>query len=153
VDAAVMTDPALAVARARNPAIRILADTRTAEGVRAVFGIATYPASVLYSSAQWLAAHGDEAARLARALRRTLEWLRANPPEEIRRRLPQAFRSGDPETDLEGLRNLQAMISPDGRMPPEAPEAVRKVLAVSLEAVRAASLDLSKTYTNEFAGR
>src|SRR5436190_16647343 len=34
VDAAMMTDPALAIARKQLPSLRILADTRTAEGVR-----------------------------------------------------------------------------------------------------------------------
>jgi NitT/TauT family transport system substrate-binding protein len=152
VDAAVMTDPALAVVRRRNPNLRILADTRTAEGVRGTFGVDMYPSVVLYSTASWLAAHRGEAQRLARALHRTLDWMRGHSPEEIRARLPRAFRTEDTQTDLEGLRNLQTMLSPDGRMPPDAPEAVRKVLAVSIEGVRTSNIDLAKTYTNEFSG-
>jgi NitT/TauT family transport system substrate-binding protein len=153
VDAAVMTDPALAVARQRNPAIRILADTRTAEGVRTTFGVDAYPATVLYSTGQWLATHGHEATRLSRALKRTIDWLRSHSPQEVRQRMPEAFRTSEAQTDLEGIRNLQTMLSPDGKMPPDAPEAVRKVLEVSLDTVRNAKVDLTKTYTNDYAGR
>ena len=49
VDAAVMTDPALAIVRKQMPGLHILADTRTAEGVRSVFGVESYPSAVLYS--------------------------------------------------------------------------------------------------------
>jgi NitT/TauT family transport system substrate-binding protein len=150
VDAAIMTDPSLQMARKQAPAIRILADTRTAAGVREVFGVDSYPSVVLYSTAQWLAAHREEAARLARALSGTVNWMRSHSAEEIREKMPAQFRTDDPTADLDGLRALQAMLSPDGKLTPEAAEAVRKVLSVSLETVRNATLDLSRTYTNEF---
>src|SRR5712691_67760 len=41
VDAAILTDPSLAIVRRQQPATRILADTRTAEGVRVIFGVDT----------------------------------------------------------------------------------------------------------------
>jgi NitT/TauT family transport system substrate-binding protein len=144
-----MTDPALAIALKRNPSIRILADTRTPEGVRAVYGVDSYPASVLYSTGGWLDAHRDEANRLARALHKTLNWMRTHTPEEIQAKLPLSFRTDDPATDLESLRSLQQMLSPDGRLEPAAAEVVRKVLSTSLETVRTAQIDLSKTYTND----
>lgn len=153
VDAAIMTDPAIEIARKQAPALRILADTRTPEGVRAVFGVETYPSVVLYSTAQWLAGHREEGRRLAHALNLTLEWMRTHSPAETRERMPAQFRTDDSTADLEGLRATQAMLSPDGKLTPEAAEAVRQVLSVSLDSVRAASIDLSKTYTNEFIGR
>jgi NitT/TauT family transport system substrate-binding protein len=153
VDAAIMTDPALEMVRRQLPGARILADTRTAEGTRAVFGVDIYPSVVLYSTAQWIGGHRDEAGRLARAITRTLEWMRTHSPEDIRKAMPAAFRTENAPADLEGLESLQAMLSEDGRMTPESAEAVRKVLAVSLESVRAATIDLSKTYTNDFVNR
>ena len=57
VDAAIMTDPALEIVQKHGATVRILADTRTAEGVRQVFGVDTYPSVVLYSTAQWSAGH------------------------------------------------------------------------------------------------
>ncbi len=153
VDAAIMTDPSIEVAREQAPGLHILADTRTAEGVRRIFGVETYPSTVLYSTGQWLTGHPQHARRLARAVARTIDWMRAHSAEEIRERMPQGSRTGDMETDLEGLRALRAMLSPDGRFTSESAAAVRKVLNVSLQSVRTATIDLDRTYTNEFLGR
>jgi len=147
-----MTDPALEMVRKQTPGLHILADTRTEEGVRGVFGVEMYPSVVLYSTAQWLTAHREEAGRLARSMLRTVDWMRTHSPEEIRNRMPPEFRTEDADADLEGLRTAQAGLSADGRVTPESAAAVRKVLGVSLESVRTATIDLDKTYTNEFLG-
>ena len=153
VDAAIMTDPALEIVRQQMPDLKILADTRTADGVRAVFGVDQYPSVVLYSTPAWLAAHPDEARKLARAGLRAMDWIRAHSPEEIRAKLPDAFKTSNEAADLEGLKSLQSMLSPDGKMTLEAAAAVEKVLALSLESVRDSKLDLAGTFTNEFAAR
>jgi NitT/TauT family transport system substrate-binding protein len=153
VDAAIMTDPALEVVRKQLPGAKILADTRTAEGTRAAFGVASYPSVVLYSTAPWMDGHRDETGRLARAITRALDWMRTHSPEEIRAKMPAAFRTEDASTDLDGLQSLKGMLSEDGRMTAESAEAVRTVLAGSLENVRSAKIDLARTYTNEFLNR
>jgi NitT/TauT family transport system substrate-binding protein len=153
VDAAVMTDPALEVVRKQSPGLKILADTRTAEGTRAVFGVDTYPSVVLYSTVQWINGHRGQAQKLAHAITKTLDWMRSHTPEEIRARMPAQFRTDDAAADLEGLQSLKAMLSEDGRLTPESAAIVKKVLSVSLEKVRSANIDLSKTYTNEFVDR
>jgi NitT/TauT family transport system substrate-binding protein len=153
VDAAMMTDPALQIVRTQSPSVRILADTRTAEGVREAFGVDQYPAAVLYSTQTWIDAHEDAARKLARATRRTVDWMRSHTPEEIRARMPASFRGSDEAADLESLRSLQSMLSPDGHITPEAAQAVRQVLSVSLPAVREATLDLTQTYTDRFLPR
>ena len=149
VDAAVMTDPALAIVRKQMPGLHILADTRTADGVRSVFGVDSYPSAVLYSKTEWMEKNRETAAKLAGALARTLSWMRSHSPEEIREKMPASFRTEDAETDLEVLKTAKAMLSVDGKFTPEAVGAVLKVMSTSLEAVRAAKIDLAKTYTNE----
>ena len=42
------------------------------------------------------------------------------------------------------------MFSPDGVMAAEGAEVVRTLLASSMEKVRTTTIDVSKTYTNEF---
>ena len=150
VDAAIMTDPALAIARKQLPSLRILADTRTADGVRAAFGVESYPSAVLYSTRAWQDAHPESARSLAHAILRTLDWMRTHSPEEIRARMPPSFRTDDPEMDLQGLRSLQNMLSPDGGITPESAAAVHQVLRVSLEAVRTNTIDVRATYTDQF---
>lgn len=151
VNAAIMTDPALEIVRQQLPKVAILADTRTAEGVRRIYGVDTYPSLVLYSTSPWMERNHETASRLARAMNRTLDWMRSHTPADIRNQMGAQFRSADAATDVESLRYLQGMLSPDGRMTPESAAAVRKVLSISLEDVRNANIDLSKTYTNEFA--
>ncbi len=153
VDAAIMTDPALEIVRRQTPSIKILADTRTGEGTLATFGVATYPSAVLYSTDAWIAAHHKEARRLAHAILKTLSWMRSKTPQEIRAKMPAAFRTEDEAADLEGLRSLQAMLSEDGKLSPESAAIVKQVLGVSLEKVRNAPIDVSKTFTNEFVNQ
>ena len=149
VDAAVMTDPALAIVRRQMPGLHILADTRTEEGVRSVFGVENYPSAVLYSKTDWIEKNRDTAKRLAGVITKTLSWMRSHTPEEIREKMPASFRTEDAATDVAVLRTAQAMLSIDGRFTPEAVEAVHQVLSTSLESVRNAKIDLSKTYTND----
>ena len=149
VDAAVMTDPALAIVRKQMPGLHILADTRTVEGVRSVFGVESYPSAVLYSKAEWVERNRETAKALAGVITKTLSWMRSHTPEEIREKMPASFRTEDAASDVEVLRTAQAMLSVDGKFTPEAVEAVRMVLSTSLAAVRDAKIDLGKTYTNE----
>src|SRR5258708_23080072 len=67
VDAAVMTDPALAIVRKQMPGLHTLADTRTADGVRSVFGVESYPSAVLYSKTERTEKNREKAAKLAGA--------------------------------------------------------------------------------------
>ena len=150
VDAAVMTDPALAAVRKQMPGLHILADTRTADGLQAVFGSESYVSTVLYSKSEWLENNRDTAKRLALAMTKTLSWMRIHTAEEIRERMPAAFRTADVQADLELLRTGQGLLSADGKFTPDAVEAVYKVLKTSLPTVRDAKIELGKTYTNEF---
>jgi NitT/TauT family transport system substrate-binding protein len=149
VDAAIVTDPVLTQLLKRNPNLQILADARQASGVKEIFGTATYPASVLYSTAEWIARNPDAAGRLARAIRKTLEWMQQHSPEQIAEKMPSAYRGEDAAIYVEALRNSMPMFSPDGIMSEEGAEAVKKVLSLSLEKVRAANVDTSQTFTNE----
>jgi NitT/TauT family transport system substrate-binding protein len=153
VDAGMMTDPAFTMLKRRAPGVRLLADLRTADGVNAAVGAATYPASVLYSKAEWVRANRDAVARLARAIRRTLEWMHTHTAEEIADKTPAGFRGEDRALYVEALTNTMAMFSPDGVMTAEGAAAVHKLLAQSAEKVKDARLDLSTTYTNEFVGQ
>jgi NitT/TauT family transport system substrate-binding protein len=149
VDAGWMADPSFTLIHRRNPTVRVLADLRNEAGVTAAFGTTTYPAAVLYSNGEWLRSHRDSAARLARALRRTLEWMHTHTPQEIAAKTPPALRGEDEALYVEALESSMPMFSTDGLMPADGAAAVRNLLAGSMEKVRGATIDLSKTYTNE----
>jgi NitT/TauT family transport system substrate-binding protein len=149
VDAGMMAEPAFTMLRRRNPDARVLVDLRHADGVKAAFGTDTYLASVFYSKGDWIRAHRDVAAHLARAIVRTLGWMQTHSAEEIAAKAPRSFRGEDDALYVEALRGSMAMFSPDGRMSREGAEAVRTILAESMDNVRAANVDVGKTYTNE----
>jgi NitT/TauT family transport system substrate-binding protein len=149
VDEAVLFGSAITAAVSRGK-YEVLADSRTPEGLRKIFGVGDYPASCLLSRGEWLKANPDAARRVAKAVLRSLAWIRAHSAEEILAKVPAEFRVGDPAAELEAIRAAKAMYSADGQIQGEMAEAVRKVLAESVPAVRDAKIDLSRTYTNEF---
>jgi NitT/TauT family transport system substrate-binding protein len=153
VAAAMMTEPAFTVVSRRTGGVGLLADLRDGNGVRREFGTSTYPASVLYSSAVWIRDHRTEAGQLARAIVRTLDWIQTHSPEDIAAKSPPAFRGDDPAVYVDAIRHSRGIFSPDGRMTPEGAEAVHALLRASMDKVRNATVDLSKTYTNEFLER
>jgi len=150
VDVGMVADPAFTLIRRRNAGVRVLADLRTADGVNAALGAHAYPASVLYANAGWIRANRDTTEHLTRAITRTLAWMQAHTPEEIAAKTPKTFRGEDDALYVEALKSSMPMFSPDGVMAAEGAEVVRTLLAGSLEKVRNASIDVSKTYTNEF---
>jgi NitT/TauT family transport system substrate-binding protein len=150
VDAGMMADPAFTLVRKRNPTVRVLADLRGAEGVKQAFGSDTYPASVLYAQGAWIRAHRETARHLARAIVRTLDWMRKHSASEIADAAPASFRGEDPALYVEALKSSLTMFSPDGVMAADGAESVHRLLAGSMPTVRDAHIDMSKTYTNEF---
>jgi len=85
----------------RYPNTTVLADTRTAQGVRQAFGLDVYPAMSLVASAQWLGNNPDKARRLANAIKNTLRWMHERTPEKIAERVPASMKGEDPGLYLE----------------------------------------------------
>lgn len=149
VDAGWMADPSFTFVKRRNDGVRVLADLRTEAGVKDAFGTTAYPGSVLYAHSAWVNANRSTATHLARAMLRTLQWMHAHSAEEIAQKTPKALRGEDDQLYVDALKNSMPMFSTDGAMAPEGAAAVRSLLAGSMDKVRDASIDLSKTYTNE----
>lgn len=150
VDAGWMADPSFTFVQRRNPSIRVLADLRDAPGVKEAFGTSSYPGAVLYAQRDWIGSHRDTTERLARAIVRTLAFMHQHTPKDIADRTPRSLRGEDDEVYVEALQHSMPMFSPDGVMQRDGAEIVRTLLAGSNEKVRTATIDLSKTYTNEF---
>lgn len=150
VDAAIMAEPAMSQLAARKGPLKILADARTPEGVRAIYGTDTYPAAVFYSTSAWVGGNQEIARRLARAIRRTLEFIGSHDAAEIAAKMPAEFSGGDLAMYARAIESGRAMYSPDGRMPEAGAAAVAAVMAENHEKVRAAKVDPAHCYTNEF---
>jgi NitT/TauT family transport system substrate-binding protein len=151
VDAAVLIASAITLLEERQPEARLLADTRTPEGAKRLFGSETFPALSLLVEDAWLEKNDDTARRLVRAVKKGMHWMRDQPPKRVRDVIPQAARMATAAADLQAIRTVQAALSPDGMMSPAAAELIEKFVAVSDHRVKTAHLDLSRIYTNELA--
>jgi NitT/TauT family transport system substrate-binding protein len=148
VDAGVVAGSAYDLLRRRTPGVRVLADPRTREGMKSVYGFEAYAGYCLYSTADWISRNAEMVRRMVRAMRKTHAWIQAHSAEEVLERLPAEFHSDNKEVDLDTLRSLMAGLSREGKMPVGAPENVLSVMSESTEGTP--KVDLAATWTNEF---
>jgi NitT/TauT family transport system substrate-binding protein len=95
VDAISNADPMINILD-REGAVKIVADTRTADGTQAVYG-GPYPAAVLYTKAEFAEKNPNTAQALVTALVRGLKWVQSHSPEEIAKIMPEEYSLGNRE--------------------------------------------------------
>lgn len=150
VDAAILLGSAIAAFERRQPNSPLLVDLRTPAGAQQVFGSETFPSLGLMAEERWLRANGDTARRLVRAVMRGMRWVRDHPAEEVRGMIPEGARMAV-ESDLQAIRQMQAVLSADGMMPDGSPALIERFVAVSNPKVKAGRIDVARLYTSEFA--
>jgi NitT/TauT family transport system substrate-binding protein len=144
-------EPAISLLEERG-LIRVLADTRTAQGTRAVLG-GEYPFASLYTTRAWLERNSDTAQRLTNAMVRGLRWMQGKTAAEIAQILPEEFFLGDRNFYIRMLQRNLEMFSPTGRFSETAPLRPLVVLSSFDDNVARARIDLKRTFTNEFVDR
>jgi NitT/TauT family transport system substrate-binding protein len=151
IDALVNVDPVISILESEK-AIKVVADTRTLEGTRQVFGGA-YPAAVIYVTPAYVQANGATVQAITNAMVRGLRWIGTHSPEEIANVMPPEYALGDKDNYVRSIKASMPMFSPDGRFGGEGPEVALKVLAKFDPNVAKASIDLSATYTDAFVDK
>jgi NitT/TauT family transport system substrate-binding protein len=149
IDAGMSTEPTVSRLIKSGDA-RLLVDLRTPQATEAELG-GQYPAACLYMTRLWTSAHPAQAQQLATALVLALRYIAGHSAQEIAAQMPPEFFGGDRALYVEALQASLAMFSADGVMPPGGPATVLKVLKAVDRAVAGKTIDLSKTYTTEFA--
>ncbi|WP_157187530.1 ABC transporter substrate-binding protein [Nocardia vinacea] len=153
VDAAVMVEPSISVLQQRVGPLRILADTRTVDGLKSEFGVDNYTASVLYSTGEWQAKNADTARKLAGAIVRTLQWIEQHSATEIADRMPSEYSAGNREIYIQAIEQTKESFSKDGVIHADGAGAAYAVLARFNPEVAQAKIDLGKTYSNDYLPR
>jgi NitT/TauT family transport system substrate-binding protein len=148
IDALVSVDPAINLLDSEK-AIRIVADTRTIEGTRQVYG-GLYPAAVLYLSPAYAQRNPAAVQSLTNAFVRGLRWIAGRSAEEIAKVMPPEHALGNMDLFVRSIRSSVPMYSPDGRFSAESAETALKVLREFDTSVRNAKIDLAATYTSAF---
>jgi NitT/TauT family transport system substrate-binding protein len=148
IDAIVNADPSISMLTSEN-LIKIVADTRTPEGTRQVYG-GLYPAAVLYMPPAFAEKNPRTVQALVNAFVRALKWIETHSAEDIVKVMPEEYALGDKAVYTRSIAASKAMYSPDGRFSREGAETALKVLAEFDAAVKDATIPLDRTYTNTF---
>ncbi|MBS0429333.1 MAG: ABC transporter substrate-binding protein [Proteobacteria bacterium] len=148
IQAGMTTEPTISELLKTGDA-KVLVDLRTEEGARASLG-GLYPAASLYVQNAWADSHKAEAAKLAHAFARTMQWIGSHSAEEIADKMPKDYYGSDKGLYVQALKSSLPMFTKDAKMPEGGPETVLKVLATYKPQVKSKNIDLSKTYSNAF---
>jgi len=151
IDAMSNTDPVMTMLEQKGD-VKIISDTRTLKGTLELFG-GTMPAACLYAPVDFIQKHPNTCQAMTNAIVRGLKWLQTSGPGDIIKTVPESYLLGDRALYLASFNKMRESISPDGIMAEDGPRTALRALASIDPAIRAKAIDLSKTYTNEFARR
>ena len=129
---------------------RVLVDMRTEAKTKQALG-GTYPAACLYMQTEYVNAHKDVVQKLANAYVKTLKYIATHNGAQIAALMPKDYSVGDVDSYIKALNDGKGMFTTDGIMPSDGPQTVLNVLASFKESLKGKTIDLSKTYTTEFA--
>jgi NitT/TauT family transport system substrate-binding protein len=130
--------------------LRVLLDTRTAQGTKDLFG-GPLPAACLATTTAWMAAHPDLCQASANAMVRALKWLQTAGPSDINKAVPESYFQGDRRLYLAAFERAREAWSPDGLMPESGPQTVANLLKSFSGMPELNDNHLSTTFTNQFA--
>lgn len=151
IDAIVSVDPVIALLDSQK-LIKIVADTRTLEGTKAVYG-GPYPAAVLYASPAFVEKNPRTTQALATAFVRGLKWMQTHSAEDIAKIMPEEYALGNMPIFIQSIKANLPLYSPDGRFTREGAETALAVLREFDTAVKNAKIDLGATYTDAFVDK
>lgn len=112
----------------------------------------TFPAASVLARADWVNSHKDTVQKVVDALVATMHYIATHGASDIADHLPAAFVSNGLITRdayVTALDQDKGQFLPDGIMPASGPDTVLSI--EKLAGKVSGSVDLAKTYTNEFA--
>ena len=126
-------------------------DLSTGDGVKKWLG-GYWPTASVLARGEWVEKNKDTTQRVVTALVETMHWINTHSAADIAEKLPKDFVSNPLSTKDEYIRALtqdKGQFLPDGMMPDGGPQTVFDVEKAAGKIK--ADVDLTKTFTNEFA--
>jgi len=153
IDAGMTTDPTAQQIKEKGLGT-VLLDMRNEEGTKAALG-GLYPASSIYMDCAYVAANPQTVQKLANAFVKTLGFINDHSGAEIAAKMPADYASGSGglASYTAAIDASKGMFNPTGVMDAEGAKNVLTVLSQFNPNVKgkADTVDLSKTYSTEFA--
>jgi NitT/TauT family transport system substrate-binding protein len=132
--------------------IVVIADTRTAKGMKDVYGGA-YHAGCVYAPVEWVKKNPNTTQAIVNAMVRAVVWLRAASVDDVIATVPSEYYGADLALYRGSLLKNKEGYSPDGRFSMEGAQNVHTVLNAFVPEVQKAKIDLGQTFDNSFADR
>jgi NitT/TauT family transport system substrate-binding protein len=133
----------------RDKDVVIVADTRTAEGMKKYYG-GDYAASCIYTKQEFVDKNPRTVEAVARAIVRALAFAHKSTLDQILAVVPAEYYAGDKETYRDALGKSIEGYSTDGRFSLAGAQNVYKVLKLFEPSVMSSTVDVSKTFDNRF---
>jgi sulfonate transport system substrate-binding protein len=151
IDALSNLDPMMTLLE-RAGDIRIVADTRTEEGTRAIFG-GSNPAAVVYLKQDFIARNPNTVQVLTNAFYKTLKWLEKATPEQIAATVPEEYWLGDKALYVAAVAASRSTYSLTGMIPAAGMQSAADMLIAFDDELKGAKIDLAKTFDDRFVKR
>jgi len=129
--------------------IKVVADTRTEEGTRAIFG-GSNPAAVLYAKQDFIARNPNTVQALVNAFYKTLKWLESATPEQVTATVPEEYWLGDRALYTAAVKANKPVYSVTGVIPAAGMKSASDMLVSFDDELKNAKLDLAKTFDDRF---
>jgi NitT/TauT family transport system substrate-binding protein len=153
IDAGMTTDPTAEQIKEKGLG-DVLLDMRTESGTKQALG-GLYPASSIYMDCDYVKAHPRTVQKLANAFVKTLQFIDGHSGAEIAAKMPPEYASGSggATTYAAAIDASKGMFTKDGVMDAAGAKNVLRVLGNFSPNIKGhtGSIDLTKTYTTEFA--
>lgn len=149
IDAGMTTEPTISTLISQSVG-NVLVDLRTPTSTQAALG-GNYPFICLFMSNSWVDSHKDVVQKIVNAYVKTLKYIQTHTAEQIADQMPQDYYAGNKTAYVQALQNQLKMFSPDGKMPSDGPQTVLGIEHATGIVPASTNIDLSATFTNEFA--
>jgi NitT/TauT family transport system substrate-binding protein len=131
---------------------KVLVDLRTPESTKAALG-GEYPFISLFMNTSYVNAHKDVVQHIVNAYVKTLKWMSTHSAAEIADKVPADYYAGDKAAYIKALEGQKNSFTTDGLMPETGAQTVYSIEQKYVPSMKGKTVDLTKTYTNEFASK
>jgi NitT/TauT family transport system substrate-binding protein len=129
--------------------ITILADSRTEEGTREIFG-GSNPAAVVYIKGDFIEKNPATVQHVVNAFYKALKWLDTATPDDIAATVPQEYWLGNKDLYMRAVKASKDTYSRTGIIPPEGMKSAYDMLKQFDPELASANIDLAITFTDKF---
>lgn len=130
--------------------IKIVADTRTEAGTRALFG-GENPAAVIYTKKAFIDANPNTVQAIVNAEYKALQWLKTASAEDVASLVPENYLLGDKKLYMAAFQSSRASYSQTGKIDPAGMKSAFDMLVQFTPDLKSAKIDLGATFDDRFA--